>query len=206
MQDKIFIKTYENIPSFDRAEILRYAGCKDSADEQIHALLNDCLNESAGVFSYRVSYRLFDVKRNTGGIALGELQTDSAALARRLAGCEKAVVFAATVGLGIDRFIERNAGVATAKAVLFQAIGAERIERLCDSFCEDLEREYGARGYKVTSRFSPGYGDLPMTLQKTIFTQLDCARKIGLTLTDSLLMTPTKSVTAIVGLQKIDEN
>jgi hypothetical protein len=197
MQDKIFIKNYENIPSFDSAEILRYAGCKDSEDEQIRALLKDCLNESAGVFSYRVCYRLFDVKRNAGSVTIGELQTDSAALARRLEGCEKAVTFAATVGLGIDRFIERSAGVATAKAVLFQAIGAERIEALCDAFCEEFQTSDVVCG----RRFSPGYGDFPLTAQKEIFTLLRPEKHIGVTLLDSCLMSPTKSVTAAFGLK-----
>ena len=48
-------------------------------------------------------------------------------------------------------------------------------------------------------RFSPGYGDLSLEVQKEIFSLLDCPRKIGVSLGDSLLMTPSKSVTAIIG-------
>jgi cobalamin-dependent methionine synthase I len=51
-------------------------------------------------------------------------------------------------------------------------------------------------------RFSPGYGDLPLELQTNLFKVLDCQHFIGLTLNDSMLMSPSKSVTAIVGLRE----
>ena len=54
-------------------------------------------------------------------------------------------------------------------------------------------------GLAVRPRFSPGYGDLPLALQREVFAALDCPRRIGLTLSDSLLMSPTKSVTALIG-------
>jgi hypothetical protein len=72
------------------------------------------------------------------------------------------------------------------------AIGTERIESLCDAFCNEFE--------KATHRVSAGYGDLPLEIQPQIFALLDCSRKIGLTLNQSLVMSPTKSVTAIFGL------
>ena len=80
---------------------------------------------------------------------------------------------------------------------MFQSIGAERIETLCDAFCKDISSELGVT---LKPRFSAGYGDLPLEAQKDIFRVLDCSKKIGLTLNDSLLMSPTKSVTAIVGI------
>ena len=48
--------------------------------------------------------------------------------------------------------------------------------------------------------FSPGYGDLPLDLQREIFAALDCPKRIGVSLNESLLMSPSKSVSAIIGL------
>ena len=141
---------------------------------------------------------MFVVKQKKSVLAIGSITSDSKALRKNLEGCERAVVFAATLGLDMDRLIAKYAGVKTAKALLFQAIGTERIEALCDVFCEDLQREYA----QVKQRFSAGYGDFSISAQKEIFTMLDCSRQIGLTLNDSLLMSPTKSVTAIVGVKK----
>ena len=81
---------------------------------------------------------------------------------------------------------------------MFQAIGSERVESLCDELCRELEGEWGT----VRPRFSPGYGDLPLSLQKEIFALLDCGRSIGVALGENLLMSPSKSVTAIVGVKK----
>ena len=51
-----------------------------------------------------------------------------------------------------------------------------------------------------TDRFSPGYGDLPLDLQPALCAALDAQRRLGLTVTDSLLLNPVKSVTAVIGL------
>ena len=197
MLERVLVKNYP-APPVDKREILRYAGCRGEADERTSALLEDCLAEFEKVSAYRVCYRVFDVKQKDGCLEIGRIKTDSVALRTNLDGSRQAAVFAATVGLGVDRLISRYAGVTTAKALLLQAIGAERIEALCDAFCADLKREYGAVG----GRFSAGYGDFPLSAQKDIFEMLDCPRQIGLTLNDSLLMSPTKSVTAIVGIDK----
>ena len=107
------------------------------------------------------------------------------------------ILFAATVGVEIDRLIGKYGRLSPTKALLFQAIGAERIEALCDAFCADIKKEYNTG---LEPRFSPGYGDLPLSAQKNIFAVLDPERRIGLTLNSSLLMSPSKSVTAFVGL------
>ena len=85
---------------------------------------------------------------------------------------------------------------------MMQAIGAERIEALCDAFCDDMEKEMGV---SLRPRFSPGYGDLPLSVQKDIISLLEAPKRIGLSLNDSLLMSPTKSVTAFAGISNSTE-
>ena len=81
--------------------------------------------------------------------------------------------------------------------------GLERIEALCDEFCRDMERELALLGFCTTKRFSPGYSDLPLEIQRDIFRVLGCEKRIGLMLNESLLMSPSKSVTAIVGIRNL---
>ena len=71
-------------------------------------------------------------------------------------------------------------------------------------FCNELAETYATEGLSLRPRFSPGYGDFPLEAQESVFKALDCHRKIGLALNDSLLMSPSKSVTAIVGLGAAD--
>lgn len=191
----ILSKTYIE-PPFCEKEILRYAGCKDK-DEQISAILRECISEVKDKLVYKVCYCKFEVKieENTCDFDVFRLQSEKLAL--NLKDCEKVILFAATVGVEIDRLISKYGRLSPVKSLIFQAIGAERIEALCDVFCADIEREYNI-GLKP--RFSPGYADLPLDAQKDIFAILAPERRIGLTLSRSLLMSPSKSVTAFLGL------
>ena len=74
------------------------------------------------------------------------------------------------------------------------------MEALSDLFNAQIEEEAGAQGMSLRPRFSPGYGDLPLVVQKEFMTLLDCAHLIGINLNESLLMSPSKSVTAVIGM------
>lgn len=182
-------------PPISRKEILRYAGCKDTTDESLQFLLEECLQEVLPKLSYKVCYMELPLTVVDDVCDFGCMQVQSHDLVKNLQGCENVVLFAATIGVEIDRLIMKYGAVSPVKAVLLQAIGAERIESLCDSFC-DIIQEHGE---KLRPRFSPGYGDLPLELQKRIVEILDCSKNIGLALNDSMLLSPSKSVTAFVG-------
>lgn len=186
-----------SLPPVNVREVLRYSGC-DKATPEVERLVNECVDETRGIFCGKVVFAEFPAKKTEDGLDLGLARTNSRDLAKNLDGCERAVVFCATVGHGIDRLIRKYSVVSPAKAVVFQGLGAERIEALCDLFCAELE----ANGSTTRPRFSPGYGDLPLEIQKDIFRALDCPKHIGATLNESLLISPTKSVSAVVGLKK----
>ncbi len=191
MRKAVSVKTYTALPDYDKCEILRYAGVRGDGDETLQALLGECLQACDGAFTYRVCYAELTKTE------FFELFPPSETAKGWTENCEKIVLFAATVGLEIDRLVNRYASVSTAKALLFQAIGAERIEALCDRFCEEFSVDGGVCG----RRFSPGYGDFPLTAQREIFALLQPEKHIGVTLLDSYLMSPTKSVTAVFGLK-----
>lgn len=194
----IITKSYVQ-PSICEKEILRYAGCKGEVDEALKILLQECLEEVLPKLSYKVCYMELPLVISKKVCDFGCMQIESKDLAKNLQGCEAVFLFAATIGVEIDRLIMKYSRIAPAKAVLLQAIGAERIEALCDAFCKEMESHNG----KLRPRFSPGYGDLSMETQKSIFQLLDCSRNIGMTLNNSMLASPTKSVTAFVGKEFI---
>ncbi len=188
-------------PDVDLQEVLRYAACREMA-EDVLALAQECVALAQDALRYQVCWREMPVRVEGDTVELGSARFISQKLARRLRGCHKAVVFAATVGLELDRLIARYGRLSPAKGLMLQALGSERIEALCDTFCEDLTQAYG----RTKPRFSPGYGDLPLTAQRELFRMLECEKRIGVYLNESLLMSPSKSVTAIVGLGGEDEN
>ena len=181
----IYTKTFET-PPFDKKEILRYSGTKESTPE-IDSLIDECIEEVSNKLTYKVCY---------GHFPNSFMQIKSESLAKNLKGCKSLILFGATVGLEIDRLIARYGKISPSKALIFQAIGAERIESLCDEFTSFIQCEYGC----TKPRFSPGYGDLDIQVQKDIFRVLEPNKRIGLILSESMLMTPSKSVTAIIGI------
>lgn len=183
-------------PKICKREILRYAGCtiKEGQDsEQLETLLNECLEEALPKLRYQVCCIKLPLDIREDICDFGCLVLKSKDLAKNLAGCQEVLLFGATIGIEIDRLIMKYGRTSPTKALLMQAIGAERIEALCDVFCEGLR-----------PRFSPGYGDLSLETQKEIFQVLNCNKYVGITLNESYLMSPSKSVTAIVGLGKWD--
>lgn len=190
----VFQRSLE-LPPPDRREILRYAGVRGEALE-IEGLLDECLLELSRLSSGKVCWcrlSLDDLKDIKGMDKL----LFSKGLTAHLSGCREIIVFAATVGIDIDRAIARYSARSATLALLASAIGTERVEALCDEF----EAYIRSEGVALTSRFSPGYSDLPLELQRDIFTLLDCPKRIGLTLNKSMLMSPSKSVSAIIGIK-----
>lgn len=188
----VLLKTYSEIP-MNYCEVLRYSGALN-ADDAVRSLVDECIAECNGKFVFKVCYREVDIAVMQDTVDMEFVKVSSHSLARNLEGCDSAVIFCATVGLEIDRLIARYSKISPSKSVIFQAIGAERIESLCDTFCLELGLS--------KPRFSPGYGDLSLSLQSKLLTVLDAPRKIGVSLNSSMLMSPSKSVSAIVGRNK----
>lgn len=185
-------------PAWNRSEIMRYA--RISGAEGYDALIDECIDEAKDALSYRVCYSVLAVNNDHGKRTLGSIPADSRTIAKAIKNAEEVLLFAATVGAPFDRLIRRYSQLAPSKALILQAIGAERVESLCDAFCDQMNTALNPSGKCLTPRVSPGYGDIDLRMQKDIFAVLDCPRQIGLTLDESLLMSPSKSVTAIAGI------
>ena len=194
----VFVKTYD-APPYDIREILRYAGARCDSSE-IRKLCEDCLEECKNVFRYSVCFSYYPITVKETFIDLGFMRTTSAALRKNLEGCDGIWLFAATVGIESDRLIARYSRIEPSRALLFEAVGSERVEALCDAFCHEIAEKEAADGRITHPRFSAGYGDFPLEAQKEIFDVLEPHKYIGLSLGKNLLMTPQKSVTALIGV------
>ena len=181
-------------------EVVRYTGEK-SPDDALLSLISDCVSEygretDGGAL---VCYSVLPLKTCESVADFSAFSLNSHDLVKALKDSDRAIVFACTVGLGIDRCINRYADINPSRALVFQSLGAERVETFIDGFLDDYKT---TNGVSLSARFSAGYGDLSLSAQKVIFDFLKPETKIGLTLNDSLIMSPSKSVTAIVGIKK----
>ncbi|GLB30459.1 vitamin B12 dependent methionine synthase activation domain protein [Lacrimispora amygdalina] len=187
-----------------RKEILRYLGYGNKeGDEQVSALIEEALEELLSAASPKSIYRSYPLTLlPENEIDFTVFRTRSRNLSRNLADCEEVILFAATLGTGVDVLLHKYTRLQMSKAVIMQAAAAAVIEEYCDGVNRKLKQEYEEKGLYLRPRFSPGYGDFSLECQKEITAVLETPKRIGIMLTESLLMTPSKSVTAVMGASK----
>ena len=178
-------------------------GLKDRTelDDEVRKMVYQIVPEFQKILCPQGVYVFYPLKIENENLIFNGNQLKSCQLSRFLSECSAICLFAATIGPQADLQIRKMQKIAPVKAVIMQATGAMFIEKYCDALCCQIEKEAAEDGLKIKNRFSPGYGDVPLENQKMFFHLLDC-KKIGLTLTDSLMMAPEKSVTAFVGCYK----
>ena len=136
-------------------------------------------------------------------LSIAGMKIRSRSLCRNLRDCESAYLMAATLGIGPDRLIARASVARMSRAVILQAAAAAMIEAWCDQVNQKIIEEAEEQGLYCRPRFSPGYGDFSLEHQTDLAQILRIQKEIGVSLTQSLLMMPSKSVTAVIGLSPV---
>ena len=185
----------------DRREIARYARA-DLNDAATEKMVDDCIGAIAYLAEYAAVYRILPLKIDGDTVDMQFSTVRSEKLAKHLKDCTRVILFAVTAGLSFDAYINKYSRISPLSAHIASSFGTERVEAVADGFCRDISAELADEGFTVTSRFSPGYGDLDLLLQRDIFACLTPEKYIGLCLNASLMMSPSKSVTAIIGVKK----
>lgn len=197
----------------DENEVLRYLGYskkdlifaqqdkKGIVDDTTLSLVRSSISEMRSALKCQGVYTVFDLRLDGNQIEFADISFESESLSRNLHGCSKVSLLAATIGPAVDLLIKRATKLDTAKAAVMQATGAMFIETYVDYLNEKISQNVAISGFKTKPRFSPGYGDVPLSIQKDFFRLLPCTQKLGLTLMDSLIMAPEKSVTAFIGIK-----
>lgn len=189
------------------SEAIRYLGYgRHAVDDRMMQQIQDSFTELESVASARFICRIFSLQQKDGVLIIEDNRIESKSLLKNLKDCDQVVFFAATLGSGVDVLIRRYSITEMSKAVVLQACAAAMLEEYCDECQQIIADKVGKDHYYLRPRFSPGYGDFSIEFQKPFVRLLDTAKKIGLTVTDSCMMTPTKSVTALIGMSKIPNN
>lgn len=186
-----------------KKEVLRYLGYKDQEyGRELDLLIDEMRNEIMEVAKYKYTYKIVELVRDENGLvaikdAILPLLGEN--IQKHLEKAKYAVVMAATLGVGLERKMNYYGKVDLTKNFILDSCGTEMIEEVCDGIEEEVKEKLG-EGYYYTFRYSPGYGDFPISVQKDLVNFLDGYRRIGLTVTESNLLLPRKSVTAIMGV------
>lgn len=184
----------------DIDEALRYLGVPAPAPEELRTQARTLAAQLCQKVQPRWVWRLFPLERTAEGFSLSgtgvALTGDTAGT--MLCRCGGAAVLACTLGARFDALLRGEQARNMSGAVILDALGSA----LAESGCDAAQEEIAARlpGRFLTDRFSPGYGDLPLALQPELCAVLDVSRRLGVTVGESFLMNPCKSVTALIGI------
>jgi 5-methyltetrahydrofolate--homocysteine methyltransferase len=180
------------------SETLFYLGFRGTVPETpIMAAIKKCEAKLLDTINPQYVYKIADipdVSISSNPLFVGDDIHDL------LNGCQKAVFFCCTLGNSADRLIAYAGASDISEQFYTDALANAAIEQICDMLQQKIASDYP--DYEQTMRFSPGYGDYPLKLQPEILRYLNAKKLIGVTVTDSLLMNPTKSVSAVIGLKK----
>lgn len=186
-----------------KKEVYRYLGYgKIYPSDEVTSLIDECANEFNKFVNYKACYAKVDISIDEENeiIDFGFMQVKSHSLTINLRGCNSAYIFAATTGAMAERLIMKQNRISALKGIVTDAIGSASIEDFCDLLNKMLADLASQDGKFLRPRFSCGYGDFLLEFQPQILDFLDTSRKIGLNITENLMMTPVKSVTAVVGI------
>ena len=183
-----------------KAEALRYAGVKGECDENTLKLYDKAFELLKENLNPKAVYKCVEVSYTHEGVIIDGDEIKSTGLKKFLKGAKGCGILAATAGIEADRLINRYSYVEPSLALMIDALSAAAVEALCNKLCcKDFNVE-------EQCRFSPGYSDFPIDYQKRIIKALSAELSIGVTLNSSLLLSPSKSVTAIVPIKGCMKN
>ena len=188
----------------------RYLGLKGEIGPDMELLLHSAYGRmlEAATPRHALCRQEAQVKPNGQGGSLfcfgGLPPVESNALCRLFSGCREGCVLLATLGMGVDLLIRRLAVTDSALSLAVGACGSAFIDEYIDGVLRAEEAALAAKGLFFTPRFSPGYGDAPLSIQPALLALLGAGR-LGVHLTEGLLMVPEKSVSAFVGITRQPE-
>lgn len=181
-------------------EALRYLGVKGEADEELRQRMSRLADLADRRIRPRWTYRVCTVEMTDDGALLREAQLllPGGTAHAMLETCGRAALLVCTLGTTFDQWLRAEQARDMAWAVMLDAYGSALVEAACDRAEEEISARFPDlyRG----DRFSPGYGDLPLDVQPRFLEATDSRRRVGVYVTDSFLLNPQKSVTAVVGL------
>lgn len=198
------IKDFVDSISIDREEVLRYLEYKgQDIDNNLIEIIEECRNITKDRINPRYTFRVYSIKQKYKGIIELEgtnLILESNDLYEILKDCNECILMAATLGINIEKDIKKYSCTELTKGIIIDSCATTAIEEVCDRVQNEIENNILKNGQYLTFRYSPGYGDLSIEKNTEILTILNGQKEIGLTITNSGIMIPRKSVVALIGV------
>ncbi|MBE6949437.1 MAG: hypothetical protein E7456_06280 [Ruminococcaceae bacterium] len=195
-------KWQADAPVIDKKETLRYMGVRAKMTPELEALADKGIQKVQELAICRGCYTRIPIEIiDDTHISIVKEVIECRHLCRHMQGCTEAFLMAATVGYNVDRLIRATATYSPADSLAIDAAGSAAVEWVCDELNKHIAAIAEEEGKTLCRRFSPGYGDFPLEYQQSMSILLNMPITLGIILSNNLMMSPTKSVTAIIGIK-----
>lgn len=197
----------------DNAEMMAFLGYGDQVlDNSLQARIDAARETCEREMSVQGIYRIFPVrfiKEDLARVPRVYLEDTpftlpGASISRFLEGAREVALLACTLGLQSEMILRRERNLSVADGLLFDAAASALVENGADKLSALISQEAAERGLRAGTRFSPGYGDLSLDVQPGLLLALDAGKTLGITTTESSMLVPSKSITAVMGLFPLD--
>lgn len=195
------------LPQNIRKNVLSLLGVTGEPSVELLSRISELYSDLKTMGTPRSVWKIFDVEASLGASVTfdGAFSLEGASLASLLCDSKKAVLMAVTLGASIDRQLSRLQAAAMDDAVIFDACASAEVEAFCDRVECEIAKSLDSSSF-LTMRFSPGYGDVPLGESEKILSALAAQKSLGLTVTKSGMLFPTKSITAVTGITVSKQN
>lgn len=192
------------ITGLNRQEILTYLGWRGGElTPSMEELLEQGIRDTLNIIRPAYRYQAFPIQATPQGIVVGStgLTLTGRSIQRHLEGCQEVYLLAGTIGLAHEQLLRQTMLVRPDAGVILDSCGSAAAEAVAELADKEIQAQAAARGKFCTSRFSPGYGDLPLSCQQPLLNALRAFQTLGMTVNSGGLLSPNKSVTAVIGVR-----
>jgi len=189
----------------DRVEVLRYLGYRNQKMSiELEDTITSVIEECSSLATPKYVYDFFDIEKWTPTVCLvgTKLVLEGDDIVVHLKNAEKCGVLATTLGVSVEKALLKYQSGDMTRAVILDAVATTLIEAVTDECEAEIKMKAAALNLYTNFRYSPGYGDFPLEVQKSLVSAIFAEKRIGLTVTETSILIPHKSVTAVIGLFK----
>jgi hypothetical protein len=162
--------------------------------ESAFAEVGDVVQPAACYDVFPIEGFVHDRVRLAGGATLG-----GGPVVEVVCGAEALALAVVTVGPAVDQRIKQlNAERQRFQALVLDELASWAVDQVRQQLYAQMSQVFQARGWRTSTFLSPGESAWSVREQRVLFKLLD-ASQIGVSLSDSYLMTPLKSLSLMCG-------